>query len=224
MKSLFIVGNWKSNKTIQETRQWLSEAHAESSQFKDHLSDMTVIICGAATVLGTLKQSMAEFQLPFSVGAQNVSMFDDGAYTGEVSARMLSEVVQWVIVGHSERRVHQQEADDQLSKKAQKAKEAGLRVIYCVPDAITMVPDAVDVIAYEPTWAIGTGKADTPENANEVCAQIKSRHNVPVLYGGSVTDENVASFVGKTHIDGVLAGGVSLDFAKFLRLLRAAAL
>lgn len=208
MKKLFIAGNWKSNKTVSEAQAWLSAARDPNGN---------IVICVPFTLLPALKGG------PFVVGAQDVSPFAEGAYTGEVSARQAGEFADWVIVGHSERRKYFSENDDLLQKKVQQAKKAGLKVIYCVPDSETVVPENVDVIAYEPVWAIGTGKTDTPENADRVCAKIKERtNNAMVIYGGSVTDKNVASFVRMPHIDGVLPGGASLDPVTFSRLIDAA--
>jgi len=125
-----------------------------------------------------------------------------------------------VIIGHSERRKNFGETDDILAKKVQQAKSAGLKIIYCVPDGNTDVPQGVDVVAYEPVWAIGTGESDTPEHANTVVADIKATSQVhTVLYGGSVTPDNVASFVAQPDIDGALPGGASLNAGTFAALI-----
>lgn len=215
MKKLFIAGNWKSNKTTEEAKEWLNQ-----------FATKTPIVLGVPfTALSTLKEEIQKRQLPITLGAQNVSKFDDGPVTGEISARMVKELADWVIIGHSSRRSNFGESDEELAIKVEKAKGVGLRIIFCVPDEKTPVPDSVDVVAYEPVWAIGTGKTDTPENANEVCKTIKSRNaSSIVIYGGSVTDENVVSFVKEPYIDGVLPGALSLDPIKFSRLIAAASL
>jgi triosephosphate isomerase len=219
MKSLLIAGNWKSNKTNEQAREWVQHIHLPESLPEQ----VTILLCVPFTTLSVLQWSVGQQKLPVSIAAQNVSKFDAGSYTGEVNAVQLAELTQWVLVGHSERRTYLSESDADLSMKVQRAKEAGLRVIYCVSDAQAVVPDAVDVIAYEPVWAIGTGKAETPENAEDVCAAIKQRTSAKiVLYGGSVDDANVGSFVGMPHIDGVLVGGASLDPIGFSRLITAA--
>jgi triosephosphate isomerase len=133
---------------------------------------------------------------------------------------MVRDLADWVIVGHSERRKNFGETDGVLAKKVQQAKSTGLKIVYCVPDDHTGIPYGVDVVAYEPVWAIGTGESDTPENANMVITRIKAKSQVSrVIYGGSVTAANVASFVGQASIDGVLPGGVSLDPEKFADLI-----
>ncbi len=222
MKSLFIAGNWKSNKTAHEAIEWVSLFHREFAG-KQFPTGLTAVICAPFTALASLNDALKNTKLPLGLGAQDVSAYDDGAYTGEVSARQVGEFAQWVIIGHSERRHHQRETDDELAQKVGKAKAADLHVIYCVPDAQTVVPAGVDVVAYEPVWAIGTGKADTPDNANGVCGQIQASTHAPlVIYGGSVTDQNVVSFVSMPHIDGVLPGAASLDARTFFRLLMVA--
>lgn len=212
MKHVFIAGNWKSNKTLGEANAWIDQFH-----FKP--TDTTVVLCVPFTLLSELhKQS-----LPFALGAQNVSAFAEGAYTGEVSARQVKELADWVIIGHSERRKFFGETDTVLEQKVKQSLAVGLRVIYCVGDKHATVPDGVRVIAYEPIWAIGTGKTDTPENANAVIGEIKKNTGVKTcIYGGSVTAENVKSFVDMDAIDGVLPGGASLDAEKFMKLIQSA--
>lgn len=212
MKHPLIVGNWKSNKTISEAMEWLKK-----------LSAGAIVLCVPYTLLYVMKQEIDRLKLPIELGAQDVSPFDEGAYTGEVTARMVKEIADWVIIGHSERRKYFFETNEILKNKVDKARGAGLKIIYCVPDDVTPVPAGIDVVAYEPVWAIGTGKTDSPANANTVISSIKSKTAVAtVIYGGSVTEENVSAFVNQPAIDGVLPGGASLDPDKFARLVEAA--
>lgn len=216
MKHVFIAGNWKSNKTVDEAMEWMDSIRITTSA--------QVILFAPFTLLYPLKQRIASLRLPIELGAQDVSPFGDGAYTGEVNARQIKELCRWVLIGHSERRHHFVESDELLEKKVQQAKASGLSVIYCVPDDTTAVPSGVDVVAYEPVWAIGTGKSDTPENARQVIATIKTKLATnTVIYGGSVTPETSALFVAQDAIDGVLVGGASLDAQKFSTLIGHAA-
>lgn len=213
MKSIFIVANWKSNKTVAEAEIWLES-------FKPPVTDRTVIICAPFTLLHLLHERKSGFEL----GAQDVSPFGEGAFTGAINARQLKELVSWVLIGHSERRKYFGETDETLAQKVTQAKAAGLRVLYCVQDEKTPIPGGVEAVAYEPVWAIGTGKTDTPPNANGVITAIKKTSNVPiVLYGGSVSGGNIASFVSQPSIDGVLVGGGSLDPDIFVQILANAA-
>lgn len=219
MKHIFIAGNWKSNKTIEESSAWFIDF--SSRMTPQDVVEKTVVVCAPYIALPLLKQQIDKAVFPVHLAAQDVSGFSEGAYTGEVSARMVREVATWVIIGHSERRKYFGETDEMLAHKVEKAKEAGLKVIYCVPDDQASVPSSVDVVAYEPVWAIGTGKTDTPENANAVVSTIKSKTGVStVVYGGSVTATNVASFVSQPSIDGVLPGGASLDPQVFSELIK----
>jgi len=221
VKPLLIAGNWKSNKTTVEATQWLRTFQLAIPNVSKEST--TIVLCAPYTVLGSIKWQIGASHLPIVLGAQDVSPYPDGAYTGEVSARIVKDVADWVIIGHSERRKNFGETDEMLAQKVIQAKTAGLKIIFCVPDAQTVVPEGVDAVGYEPVWAIGTGKSDTPENANDVIATIKAKSQVrTVIYGGSVTPENVASFVAQPAIDGVLPGGASLDAEKFARLCLAA--
>jgi len=223
MKSLFIAGNWKSNKTVAEVKHWIEKMKPHDPVL-DRLSDITMVVVAPFTVLYELKKEVAQATLPMYLGAQDVSPFSEGAYTGEISAHMIKELADYVIIGHSERRKYFNEGYPLLQDKVNKAKEAGLKVIFCVPDEKTIVAKGADIVAYEPVWAIGTGKTDTPENANAVCAKIKETSGIgTIIYGGSVVADNVESFVNQGAIDGVLPGGASLDSEKFYNLIMNAA-
>ncbi len=175
-----------------------------------------------------------------TIFAQNVHWEDEGAFTGEVSTRILLELgVQGAIVGHSERRQYFGETDETVRLRTEHALGAGLRVIACVGELdeerergetedvlrrqVSVLPehDAL-VVAYEPVWAIGTGKTATPEQAQEAHALIKSLLDVPVLYGGSVKPENAAELLGQPAVDGALVGGASLDVGSFTAICQAA--
>ena len=223
MKSLFIAGNWKSNKTLAEAGEWLEQLRTQNAELNDQIKDIILVLCVPFTLLHFLSYQIKQFKLPIALGAQDVSPYPYGPYTGEVSARQIHEFAEWVIIGHSERRRYFKETDEMLKQKVEQAKQVGLKIIYCVPDDQTAVPEGIDVVAYEPVWAIGTGKSDTPDNANVVISSIKEKTKARVvIYGGSVTAGNVASFVSEPAIDGVLPGGASLDPEKFAALIDAA--
>jgi len=218
MKKLFIVANWKSNKTESEAKEWISKV----SGLKDQdLSNKDIILCPSFIHLPIAKTLIKEQMLPVGLGAQDISLFEAGAYTGEVSAKQIKEFAKIVIIGHSERRNNFGENDDILFKKFKLAKENGLAVIFCVQGKETKIPENVDIIAYEPINAIGTGNPDTPENAENVAAYFKANFKVPaVLYGGSVTASNVNSFTQMPNIDGILVGKASLDPEEFYAIIQ----
>jgi len=194
-----------------------------------------VVICPP---FGSLGAAVASGRTIF---AQNVHWADEGAFTGEISAPMLLELgVRGSIVGHSERRQHFGETDKTVRLRTEHALEAGLRVIACVGEledereggqtedvlrrqvSVLAQHDKL-VVAYEPVWAIGTGKTATPEQAQEAHALIKSLLDVPVLYGGSVKPENAVELLSQGHVDGALVGGASLEVESFTAICQAAA-
>jgi triosephosphate isomerase len=202
---------------------------------------------GVETVLCPPYVSLqAALESDHAVFAQNVHWADEGAFTGEISAPMLVELgVQGSIVGHSERRQHFGDTDETVARRARAAQEHGLGVIACVGETleeresgqmelvlriqIEAIADAIEesderfVIAYEPVWAIGTGKTATPEQAQEAHAFIKSILDVQVLYGGSVKPENAAELLSQPDVDGALVGGASLEVESFTAICQAAA-
>lgn len=212
MKKLFIIANWKSNKTELEAKEWLTEI--------SNIENKEIIICPSFTLLPIVRSSIIDYKLPFKVGAQDISSFDEGSSTGEVNGRQIKEFADYVIVGHSERR-GLGETDEKLKKKALIAKKYNLIPIFCIQNENTSIPDGVEIVAYEPIFAIGTGNADTPENADSIAKMVKEKKRIKyVLYGGSVTSGNVESFTQMPNIDGVLVGTASLDPSEFAEMIK----
>jgi triosephosphate isomerase len=243
-----VAANWKMNKTN-------AEAEAFVSQFMktEQSSGVDVVICPAFTALQTVADRVRGSQV--RVAAQNMHQEDSGAFTGEVSAPMLLELgVSAVVLGHSERRQLFGETDAALARKVPKALAAGLLPILCVgeteeereagetqrklrhqvqTDLAGVGQDQLPeiVIAYEPIWAIGTGKTATPEQAQEAIAFVRAlvgdrdraaAERVRILYGGSVNAKNAAELLGRRDVDGALVGGASLDPAEFATIVAAA--
>jgi triosephosphate isomerase len=221
-----IVGNWKMYKGPGETREFCAAFQPPD--------EVEAVLCPPFISLAAALES------PHTVFAQNVHWEDEGAFTGEISAPMLLELgVAGAIVGHSERRQHFGETDETVRLRTEHALEAGLRVIACVGElenerergeteavlrrqVSVLTHHEALVIAYEPVWAIGTGKTATPEQAHEAHELIKGILDVPVLYGGSVKPENTAELLSQGHVDGALVGGASLDVESFTAICRAA--
>jgi triosephosphate isomerase (TIM) len=219
MKKLFIIANWKSNKTTEEANDWLQQLanlglHEEKSK--------EVIVCAPFTLLSLLKAYKDEVTLPVAFGSEDVSPFEEGAFTGEVSANEVKEFADYAIIGHSERRKLFNEDDELLTKKVNMALKSMLTPIFCVQDENTFIPEGVTLVAYEPVFAIGSGIPDTPENAEKVIKKIKEKNEKVqfVLYGGSVSPDNINSFTQSPSIDGVLVGGASLDAQKFIQIIQ----
>ena len=221
-----VAGNWKMFKGPAETVAFLDELEPPAG--------VEIVVCPAFASLA------AAVGRGLPVYAQNVHWAEQGAFTGEVSAPMLRELgVEGAIVGHSERRQLFAETDETVRMRCAAALEAGLRVIACVGETeaereagetdtvlrrqVAAIPqhDAL-VIAYEPVWAIGTGKTATPELAQQAHETIKELHETRVLYGGSVKPENAAELLGQPAVDGALVGGASLEPESFAAICRAA--
>jgi len=241
------VANWKMNKTVEEAQTFLAEL---SSRLEDSDERAEVVIAPPYTALtavaaGLSRPNAGGACLGF-LAAQNVCENGDGAYTGEISARMLAEVgCRFVIVGHSERRVHAGETDEQIVRKIAVASEWGIAPILCVGEtmearrdgqsfqvverqirAASLVLPAGSVIAYEPVWAIGTGviprldEIDTlHQHLRGLLGGLPAETGLRLLYGGSVNRENVASVMSLPSVDGVLVGGASLSASTFVELI-----
>ena len=231
---MLIAGNWKMHKGPEE-------AAAFCRSLRDRLEwvdGVDVAVCPPFVSLGAAVQALAGTDI--AVAAQNVHWEVEGAFTGEVSAPMLFELgVYGAIVGHSERRQLFGETDEGVARRAAAALAAGLWVIACVGETederergdteavlsrqLSVLEEHEHlVVAYEPVWAIGTGKTATPEQAQEAHAFIRGRLDVPILYGGSVKPENAAELLAQPDVDGALVGGASLDVESFAAICRAA--
>jgi triosephosphate isomerase len=197
---------------LSKASDWLSKVRSPRNK--------TVIVLPPFTLLSFFKTQIQTKKLNLSLGAQNISPFDEGAFTGEINARQVKEFCDYVLIGHSERRKNFSEDDELLGKKVALALESSLKPIFCVQGRKTSVPKGVEIVAYEPIFAIGTGNPDTPENADSVASAIKAdRSDLTVLYGGSVKSTNVRFFTEKPNIDGVLVGGASLDPQEFNQII-----
>jgi triosephosphate isomerase (TIM) len=229
---MLIAGNWKMYKGPAETAEFCLGLREEE------LAGVDVVVCPPFVSLAVAVQLLAGTEI--AVAAQNVHWEDEGAYTGEVSTRMLRELgVYGTIVGHSERRQYFGETDDTVAQRVIAALDAGLFVIACIGETeqeresnqtedvlrrqlSVLVADDNLALAYEPVWAIGTGKTATPAIAQEAHAFVKSQLDAPVLYGGSVKPENAAELLAQPDVDGALVGGASLELDSFTAICRAA--
>lgn len=220
MKKISIIANLKSYKNEDEAKIWL-ENFKKVNELGIDPKQKEAIICPAFTQLFSFFSYFSSNDIKASLGAQDVSPFDEGAFTGEVSAKQLKDFATHVLVGHSERRKNFGETDEMLVKKVEMVLKYGLIPIFLVQGKETPIPQGITMVAYEPIFAIGTGNPDTPESADAVSKSIKaSRPELRVLYGGSVKSGIVRSFTEKENIDGVLVGGASLDAEEFLKIIQ----
>ncbi|MGG0666939.1 triose-phosphate isomerase [Lederbergia citrisecunda] len=251
MRKRIIAGNWKMYKTMDEAKNFVEEV-------KDRLPEtdrVDAVICPPSLYLSALVESTEG--TPLKMGAQTMHDVDEGAFTGEISPKMLAELnVPFVILGHSERRQYFNETDEAVNRKVVAAFSKGLTPIICVGESLdereagkTVETVAVQVqkafegvdaeqakdaiIAYEPIWAIGTGKTATAQDANDVCGEIRAEIGklyddetasaIRIQYGGSVKPGNIGELLSMEHVDGALVGGASLEPASFLEMIGVAA-
>jgi triosephosphate isomerase len=247
MRQTIIAGNWKMYKDLAESAELLGGLKARAGEIPP---GVTVVVCPPFTSLALAASTMNG--TPVMLGGQNMSEHDEGAFTGEISAKMLKNAgCDFVILGHSERRQYYGETNEGVNRKARKAIALGLRPIICVGETLaereggvtekvveTQLRGCLDglggamgcvVIAYEPVWAIGTGKTATPAQAQEVHAFIRSlvasefgaptAESLVIQYGGSVKPDNSAELLGQKDIDGALVGGACLKTDSFMQII-----
>jgi triosephosphate isomerase (TIM) len=251
MRKPFVAGNWKMFKTVAEARQLVSELITGINS----MQGVEKVLCPPFTALLAIAALLEGTDI--GLGAQNMHWEASGAYTGEVAPPMIAELCKYIIVGHSERRAYFGETDETVNQKLRSALAHGLTPILCVGETleeneaarteevvtrqvrqgltgIQLTVDVPMVIAYEPVWAIGTGRAATSEGANAVVADYirptltelyghPLAQSMRVLYGGSVKASNAAEFFTQPDIDGALVGGASLKAAEFIPIVQAAA-
>jgi triosephosphate isomerase (TIM) len=250
MRTPFVAGNWKMNKTVAEARALV----AEMAPVLRSVKGVEKVLCPPFISLVAVAALLEGTDI--GLGAQNIHWEPKGAFTGEVSPEMVAEFCKYVIIGHSERRTFFGETDETVNKKTLAAWTSGLTAIVCVGETLAeyeagRTAEVVSrqilsglkgleaeyapkvVVAYEPVWAIGTGRASTGENANLVIRDhirkpladmygMETAQAMRVLYGGSVTAANASEFFGQPDIDGALVGGASLKADEFVRITRAA--
>ncbi|MBI2858082.1 MAG: triose-phosphate isomerase [Chloroflexi bacterium] len=249
MRTPFIAGNWKMNTTVAEAVALVKDMRPRL----DAVASVEKAVCPPFVSLAAVASALAGSTV--KLGAQNVHFEDKGAYTGEISPLMLKGLCEYVIIGHSERRHYFCETDEIVNKKLKAALRAAFKPIMCVGERLeeneageteqvvsTQVraglegipPTDVLVIAYEPVWAIGTGKAATCDQAQDTISLIRSKaaqafgsdvaRRVRILYGGSVTPANISDMMSRPDIDGALVGGASLKAADFVSIVEQSAI
>ncbi len=250
MRKTFIAGNWKMFKTINEAVELVNGLKREV----DECITVDIVVCPAYTALSDVSELLIGSNI--KLGAQNIYWEEEGPFTGEVSAAMLKDTgCTYVIIGHSERRKHFSETDETVNKKVKAAQKVGLKPIVCVGETLSereaektidviklqleggfsgLAPENISklVVAYEPVWAIGTGKTATPQQAQEVHAFIRNwfleqyssgvGENLIILYGGSVKPSNIKELMLEDDIDGALVGGAALDIKSFSDIVKKA--
>lgn len=224
----YVIGNWKSNQNLTESLIWIDGIQALKPKFSH---DISAVLCLPFTDIAAFNHKLAEMEIPIITGAQNVSHLPPGKHTGEITASMLGELVSYCIVGHSERRRDFAETSEMVADKAKLLLENSITPIVCLDlpyldeQIKELFQKGIDVsrcfFVYEPVAAVGTGRAIDPVDANHTAHQISFLLDgvAPVLYGGSVSADNVKSFVDQSRIDGVLVGADSLEPTLFAGII-----
>ena len=253
MRNRMIAGNWKMNETYTEG---VVLAQGLAKELADGTGDVDVVVCPPAVDLKGVAEVIEQENAPFALGAQNGYWEESGAFTGETAPNMLTNIgATYCIIGHSERRGYFGETDEDINKKAKalmahgivpisccgeslEVREAGKHVEFVVDqikkdtEGLEITDSSKYVVAYEPIWAIGTGKTATADDAQEVCGAIRktladifgkeTADGIRVLYGGSAKPDSVAGFLEKEDVDGALVGGASLKVDSFAAMVKAA--
>ncbi len=209
-----LVANWKANKTLAQALNWLDQVSQINLP-----EGIVMVIASPYPFLASLQKEIMANQLSIKLASQDVSKFGDGAYTGEVTGAMLEGLVEYCLVGHSERKANFAESDQDVAQKAALLLKNNIAPIVCVPDQTTPVPAGVRWVAYEPPSAIGTGDADSAAHIQEMVRLINAATQTKVLYGGSVDADNIKIIADSTGVSGFLIGGASLDPAEFTALV-----
>ena len=245
MRKVIIAGNWKMNKTVSESVEFIEELKKEELD-----KEVECVVC--APFISLERLSVASKNTAIKLGAQNVSQYDNGAYTGEISTSMLKDLnMEYVILGNSERRQYFLETNEVINQKVQKVLSSKMTPILCVGETLeeresrkmndviaTQIKEGLAnlsfeqakgvVVAYEPIWAIGTGKTATSDQANEMAMFIRKQlrklfqdvaEDISILYGGSVKPNNIKEIMVQSDIDGALVGGAALKVDSFAELV-----
>lgn len=210
----YVIGNWKANKNFDEVKAWiqtfLMAYHAQP--------EVSVILCPPHPFISYLSEKLASIENVF-VGAQTISSIESGSYTGEVTAKSLVGMVDYAIIGHSERRIAFKETNDDLVQKIIQAKKYGIKSIYSFRNEIDPIPESVKFVSYEPVYSIGTGQNESLEKILELKNKLNLPKDTIFFYGGSVNETNMKEYILSDQIDGFIVGGASLDVNQFLRII-----
>ncbi len=218
----YIIANWKAHKTLEQAAEWIQKflfLLSQSSKVKNALETdtLTIIIAAPLPFLALLADKTKSIK-NLSLASQDISVFADGAYTGETTAEMLKGLVSYTLVGHSERRKHQHETKEQFEKKIKEALDHDIRPIYCISKHEDMIKET-EIVAYEPEESIGTGKNKSFQDILSFKCDLDTFGVEAFIYGGSVNDSNIKEY-SKDDIDGVLVGTASLDPEEFFSLVK----
>lgn len=218
----YLIANWKSTKNVESALSWVVQFNhllkKESSiQKKLNNDELKIIVCPSFHLLTTVKSKITKSK-NIAIGSQDVSFFEQGNYTGEVSAQNLKDIIDYSIIGHSERRKYLKETDNMIDQKISILKDYSIEPILCVRDNKDLIPKEVRFIAYEPVYAISTGKNESLTDVLNTKAKISHDHDTIFIYGGSVNPDNITEYSDSPEIQGFLVGNASKDPNSFIMI------
>lgn len=219
----YFIANWKSHKSVNEGKEWLNDFQnfiKKDSSIQNYLHEnaISIIVCPPFHLLPVLKEMLVDYP-NYVLGAQNISPYPEGNYTGEISARQIKDMIRFTIIGHSERRKYFHEKDGEVQLKTEMALFEGITPIVCVRSEHDEIPQKVTMVAYEPVEAIGTGQNASVEDVLNMKKRLSLAPGTQFIYGGSVNETNCEEYIQTDGIDGLLIGSASLNPSKFFSII-----
>lgn len=213
----YFVANWKAEKNLKDCFAWVN---LFSTLYKKYNNpNVQIIICPPIAFLASIKPLLQSSFPSIKFGSQDLSQFDNGKYTGEITAQMLNELVNFVIIGHSERRTNNNETDNHIRLKVEQAYQYGIKSIVCISESTQTIPEKTNIIAFEPLSAIASGNNYSVESVVHFKKSLNLPNTASFIYGGSVNKKNINTYLHNPEIDGFLIGTASLDPQEFFDLL-----
>jgi triosephosphate isomerase len=216
MNKKYIIANWKCTKTVSDCLDWVDAVGPQVEE----LTDLEIIVCPPAVALDAVHKRIEDKNFHLKNGAQTVSSFGKGAYTGETGAFMVAGLVEYALLGHSERRSFKHETNEDIAKQVENCVRYGIKPIVLIRGMEDTIPEGVELFAWEPVSAIGTGKAIDANTAQQTITELSAQGQLGI-YGGSVNASNIASFLEQPSIAGVLIGSASNDPVSFMEMIHA---
>jgi len=213
----YFIANWKAEKNFNDSLEWARSFSTLSQKY--HNPNVQIVICPPIAFLSSIRSLLQPLIPSIKFGAQNISQFNNGKFTGEITAQMLKDLVDYVIIGHSERRINNNETDNNVNLKVEQAYQNEIKSIVCVSESTQKIPDKTDIVAYEPLSAIASGNNFPVESVIKFKQSLDLPNTSNFIYGGSVSKNNINTYLENKEINGFLIGTASLDPNEFFNLL-----
>lgn len=213
----YFIANWKAEKNLNDSLEWARSFSTLSQKY--NYQNVQIVICPPLAFLSSVKSILQPLIPSIKFGAQNISQFNNGKFTGEITAQMLKDLIDYVIIGHSERRTNNNETDISVKLKVEQAYQNGIKSIVCVSEPTQKIPDKTNIVAYEPLSAIASGNNYPVESVVKFKKSLNISNATNFIYGGSVNKNNINTYLQNSEIDGFLIGTASLDPKEFFNIL-----